>query len=113
MATALVRDLDDGVYERLKVRAVVNNRTLEAFEVALATRRTVYDSSLALAERMGCLAVTADMKLYHVTRGGPYAAGSLGRRPAVSIRPLGRHIRCNSTLREHNAHYQTHEEDAT
>jgi plasmid stability protein len=30
MATALVRDLDDAVYERLKVRAAGNNRSLEA-----------------------------------------------------------------------------------
>ena len=30
MATALVRDLDDGVYERLKARAAGNNRSLEA-----------------------------------------------------------------------------------
>ncbi len=47
----------------------------EALEVALATRRTVYDSLyLALAERLGCVAVTADQKLYNATRGGPYAA---------------------------------------
>jgi plasmid stability protein len=30
MATALVRDLDDAVYERLKTRAAGNNRSLEA-----------------------------------------------------------------------------------
>ncbi len=30
MATALVRDLDDDVYERLKTRAAGNNRSLEA-----------------------------------------------------------------------------------
>ncbi len=30
MATALVPDLDDDVYERLKARAAGNNRTLEA-----------------------------------------------------------------------------------
>jgi plasmid stability protein len=30
MATALVRDLDDSVYERLKARAAGNNRSLEA-----------------------------------------------------------------------------------
>ena len=30
MATALVRDLDDAVYERLKARAARNNRSLEA-----------------------------------------------------------------------------------
>jgi antitoxin FitA len=30
MATALVRDLDDAVYERLKARAAGNNRSLEA-----------------------------------------------------------------------------------
>jgi plasmid stability protein len=30
MATALIPDLDDEVYERLKARAASNNRTLEA-----------------------------------------------------------------------------------
>ena len=30
MANALIRDLDDQVYERLKARAVGNNRSLEA-----------------------------------------------------------------------------------
>ena len=30
MATALIRDLDDAVYERLKARAAGNNRSLEA-----------------------------------------------------------------------------------
>jgi plasmid stability protein len=30
MATALVRDLDDAVYERLKARAAGHNRSLEA-----------------------------------------------------------------------------------
>jgi plasmid stability protein len=30
MATALVRDLDDDAYERLKARAAGNNRSLEA-----------------------------------------------------------------------------------
>ena len=30
MATALVRDLDDEVYERLKARAAGHNRSLEA-----------------------------------------------------------------------------------
>ncbi len=30
MATALIPDLDDEVYERLKARAAGNNRTLEA-----------------------------------------------------------------------------------
>ena len=30
MATALIPDLDDDVYERLKARAAGNNRTLEA-----------------------------------------------------------------------------------
>jgi predicted nucleic acid-binding protein len=47
----------------------------EAFEVALATRRTVYDCLyVALAERLGCVAVTADERLYNATLGGPYAA---------------------------------------
>lgn len=45
----------------------------EAFEIALVTRRTVYDCLyIALAERLGCV-VTADRKLYNATRGGPYA----------------------------------------
>ena len=30
MASALVRDLDDAVYERLKARAAGNNRSMEA-----------------------------------------------------------------------------------
>lgn len=47
----------------------------EAFEIALATRRTIYDCLyIALAERLGCVAVTADAKLYNATRDGPYAA---------------------------------------
>ena len=46
----------------------------EAFEIALVTRRTVYDCLyIALAERLGCVAVTADRKLYNATRDGPYA----------------------------------------
>ena len=46
----------------------------EAFEIALVTRRTVYDCLyIALAERLGCVEVTADRKLYNATRGGPYA----------------------------------------
>lgn len=46
-----------------------------AFEIALATRRTVYDCLyIALAERLDCVAVTADERLYNATRGGPYAA---------------------------------------
>jgi predicted nucleic acid-binding protein len=46
-----------------------------AFEIALLTRRTVYDCLyIALAERLGCVAVTADERLYNATRGGPCAA---------------------------------------
>src|SRR5271165_6229823 len=46
----------------------------EAFEIALVTRRTVYDCLyIALGERLGCVVVTADRKLYNATRGGPYA----------------------------------------
>ena len=46
----------------------------EAFEIVLVTRRTVYDCLyIALAERLGCVVVTADRKLYNATRGGPYA----------------------------------------
>ena len=54
MATALVRDLDDDVYERLKARAAGNNRSLEAelreilvlasMQVDIATARTAADA---------------------------------------------------------------------
>jgi plasmid stability protein len=37
MATALIRDLDDAVYERLKARAAGNNRSLEAELRAILT----------------------------------------------------------------------------
>jgi predicted nucleic acid-binding protein len=47
----------------------------EAFEIALATRRTVYDCLyIALAVELDCPVVTADEKLYNATRGGPFAA---------------------------------------
>ncbi len=39
MANALVRDLDDQVYERLKARAVGNNRSLEADEKVSGTEK--------------------------------------------------------------------------
>ena len=46
----------------------------EAFEIALVTRRTVYDCLyIALAERLGCVVVTADRKHYNATRGCLYA----------------------------------------
>jgi predicted nucleic acid-binding protein len=61
-----------------RVAAVVHptaNLLNEAFEIALETRRTVYDCLyVALAERLGCAVVTADEKLYNATRGGPFAA---------------------------------------
>jgi plasmid stability protein len=54
MATALVRDLDDEVYERLKARAAGNDRSLEAElreilvlaskQVDLATARSAADA---------------------------------------------------------------------
>ena len=54
MATALVRDLDDDVYERLKARAAGNNRSLEAelreilvlasMQVDIATARAAADA---------------------------------------------------------------------
>ncbi len=54
MATALVRDLDDEAYERLKVRAAGNNRSLEAElreilvlaskQVAMATARSAAEA---------------------------------------------------------------------
>ena len=43
MANALVRELDDDVYERLKARAMGNNRSLEAElrEILLAASKQV------------------------------------------------------------------------
>jgi predicted nucleic acid-binding protein len=44
-----------------------------AFDIALTTGRTVYDSIyLALAVALGCKLVTADQKLYDALRGGPF-----------------------------------------
>jgi predicted nucleic acid-binding protein len=44
-----------------------------AFDIALATGRTVYDSIyVALAVALGCKLVTADRKLYNALRGGPF-----------------------------------------
>ncbi len=60
MATALVRDLDDDVYERLKARAAGNNRSLEAElreilvlaskQVSMAQARAAVDELLKLQE---------------------------------------------------------------
>jgi plasmid stability protein len=60
MATALVRDLDDDVYERLKARAAGNNRSLEAElreiltsaskQVSMAEARAAADRMLELME---------------------------------------------------------------
>jgi plasmid stability protein len=60
MATALVRDLDDDVYERLKARAAGNNRSLEAElreilvlaskQVDMATARAAADAMLKRLE---------------------------------------------------------------
>jgi predicted nucleic acid-binding protein len=45
-----------------------------AFDIALATGRTVYDSVyVALANSLGCRLVTADRKLYNALHGGPFA----------------------------------------
>ncbi len=42
------------------------------------TGRTVSDCLyIALAQRLGCVVVTADRKLYNATRGGPYATRGL------------------------------------
>jgi plasmid stability protein len=50
MATALVRDLDDAAYERLKARAVNNNRSLEAeLRDILLRASTQVDAATALA----------------------------------------------------------------
>jgi plasmid stability protein len=53
MANALVRDLDDQVYERLKARAVGNNRSLEAElrEILVAASKQV-----SRAEARACAA---------------------------------------------------------
>jgi predicted nucleic acid-binding protein len=75
----LTEDQARGVRDAVDAVPVVSHPTAalldEAFEIALVTRRTVYDCLyVALAERLGCLVVTADEKLYNATRGGPYAA---------------------------------------
>jgi plasmid stability protein len=51
MANALVRDLDDAVYERLKARAARNNRSLEAElrDILMLASKQV-DAATALAE---------------------------------------------------------------
>jgi predicted nucleic acid-binding protein len=49
-----------------------------AFDIALVTGRTVYDSIyLALATALGCKFVTADQKLYNALRNGLFAADVL------------------------------------
>jgi predicted nucleic acid-binding protein len=49
-----------------------------AFEIALATGRTVYDSVyLALAVAVGCKLVTADRKLYNALQASTFAADVL------------------------------------
>jgi plasmid stability protein len=55
MATALVRDLDDDVYERLKARAAGNNRSLEAElrEILIsASKQVSMAEARAAADRM-------------------------------------------------------------
>jgi plasmid stability protein len=55
MATALVRDLDDAVYERLKARAAGNNRSLEAERreiLVLASKQVDVATARAAAEAM-------------------------------------------------------------
>jgi plasmid stability protein len=55
MATALVRDLDDEVYERLKARAAGNHRSLEAELreiLVLASKQTDIKAARAAAEAM-------------------------------------------------------------
>jgi predicted nucleic acid-binding protein len=45
-----------------------------AFDIALATGRTVYDSIyMALAVALNCKLMTADQKLYSALRAGPFA----------------------------------------
>ena len=51
-------------------------RSLEgaAFDLAIASGRTVYDCTyLALARALGHPMVTADLKFFNATRGGPFA----------------------------------------
>ena len=55
MATALVRDLDDEVYERLKARAAGNKRSLEAElreVLVLASKQVDMAKTRAAAEAM-------------------------------------------------------------
>ena len=55
MATALIRDLDDGVYERLKTRAAGNNRSLEGELreiLVLASKQVDVATARAAAEAM-------------------------------------------------------------
>ena len=55
MATALVRDLDDEAYERLKARAAGNNRSLEAELreiLELASKQVDLTTARAAAEAM-------------------------------------------------------------
>jgi plasmid stability protein len=55
MATALVRDLDDAVYERLKARAAGNHRSLEAELreiLVLASKQVDVATARASAEAM-------------------------------------------------------------
>ena len=68
MATAVVRDLDDSVYERLKVRAEGNNRSLEAELreiLVLASKQVNMAQAKAAADAMrqrleGALTATVD-----------------------------------------------------
>ncbi len=55
MATALVRDLDDEVYERLKARAAGNNRSLESELreiLVLASKQVDVSTARAAADAM-------------------------------------------------------------
>ena len=55
MATALVRDLDEDVYERLKARAAGNNRSLESELreiLVLASKQVDVATARAAAEAM-------------------------------------------------------------
>jgi predicted nucleic acid-binding protein len=59
-----------------------------AFDIALATGRTVYDSIyLALATALGCKFVTADQKLHNALRNGPFAADVLWVADLNSLMP--------------------------
>jgi predicted nucleic acid-binding protein len=56
----------------------VNTLLEPAFDIALATGRTVYDSIyLALATALDCKLVTADQKFFNAIQNSPFASSVL------------------------------------